>query len=79
MRGSVPTASEKFLELLLPMVDQLEEFMRQNQSPSVALAAVKTIIDLNSLSAARKASHDVEASLGDDLPTDIPALVAMIK
>ena len=47
-------ANGEWSELLLPVIDRLEQLMRQKASPSVALAAVIAILDLNGLIPARK-------------------------
>lgn len=58
-------AEERLLALRVPAVIRLEELMQQREFPSVAIAAVKDVLDRNGALGKAKESQDI------DLKTEI--------
>ena len=67
---------EQQSDLLLPAIDRLEHLMRQNNSPSTALAAVCRILDLNGFVPDHKRTHKGHLVVQEELPKAIPELVS---
>ena len=53
--------------------------MRQNDSPSIALAAVCRILDLNGLVPDHKRTHKGHLVVQEELPKAIPELVSYLN
>ncbi len=70
---------EQQWDLLLPAIDRLEQLMRQNASPSTALAAVCRILDLNGHVPDHERTHKGRVVVQEELPKASPELVSYLN
>lgn len=59
-------AEERLRELIDPAITRLAELVAQKEFPSVAIAAVKDVLDRNGALGKAVEKHDVNLSLADE-------------
>jgi hypothetical protein len=75
----IKAAKERIREMLLPSLDRLETLVDQREFPSTAMSAVRLVVELNDMLPELKTRHSGRVTVSDDLPTELPALVAFIE